>query len=285
VLASSLGAGVVEGVIIALAAVGFTVIYDATGVVNFANGAYMVVGANIAFELDASLHWPFVISLLAAVACGGVLGMATDRLVIAPLRNATVLMQVMALVALSQAMDGIIQHTFGSAPRSLPAFAGTVAIIGGVRWSATDVIVIAVTVVVIACVSVFLRTTRLGLAMRATASSRTGVGLVGINPLTISLLCWGLGGALTALGGVLILPQVSLTPGIGDTLTFLAFAAVVLGGFGSLPGAIAGGLILGIVQTLVDEFVASGYDPFVSLVIMVLVLMVRPTGLLRVRAA
>jgi branched-chain amino acid transport system permease protein len=280
---ASLGAGIVQGAIIAMAATGFTLIYNATGVVNFANGPMMVFGANVGFIFYATLHWPFALSAVMAVAAGAVLGAVTDRVVIAPLRQATLLMQVMSLVALALVLDSLLRLTFGAQPRNLPAFASTVATVPGLGWSPTDLIVMGVTLVVTTLLALFLRRTKAGLAMRATASNHVGVGLIGINPRNVALLSWTLGGGLTALAGILILPQVALVPGVGATLTFLGFAAVVLGGFGSLPGAVLGGLLIGVVDALVGHFIAAGYEPFVSLAIMMLVLAIRPAGLLGVR--
>jgi branched-chain amino acid transport system permease protein len=280
VVLASVGSGIVQGAIIALMALGFTVIFQATAVVNFANGPMMVLGANFGFEAYVHLHWPFALAVGLSMVAGALIGIGADILVIGPLRRADLLMQVMALVALSLVLNGVVQHAFGATPRTLPAFAPTVAAVKYVRWSVTDVIILGVTAIAVCAITVFNNRTAAGLAMRATASDREGAELVGISPTRVALLAWAAGGALTALAGTLVLPQTALVPGIGDTYTFLAFAAVVLGGFGSVPGAVIGGLTIGVADALVSQFIASGYEPLVSLVIMAAILVVRPSGLL-----
>jgi branched-chain amino acid transport system permease protein len=121
--------------------------------------------------------------------------------------------------------------------------------------------------------------TPLGLLFRATADNALGASLLGVNPRRIAAASWLIGGGVTALGGILIFTKIVLVPSIGTTLTFNAFAAVVLGGFGSISGAILGGVLLGLAQAAVASTIGAGFEPLVSLIVMIAILRLRPTGL------
>jgi len=141
-----------------------------------------------------------------------------------------------------------------------------------------------VSVVLVAVLTVFLRGTSIGLQMRMVASNPAGAVVTGVNPARMSTLAWSIGGALAALSGALIFPTYLLAPGLGQQYTFDSFAAVVLGGFGSLPGAVIGGLVIGVVQSLIASTIGASYGAFVSLGVMLVILLARPVGLLGARA-
>lgn len=279
-----LGSGIVEGFVIALVAIGFTIIYNATRVVNFANGQFMSAGAYVGWAITVGLHWSYAIAIPAGVLTGALAGVVSDRVVIAPLRRATLLTQVMALLALSNVLDGTFVHLFGPETKSLPPYASWAGIVPGLNWSSTDLVIIATTIGVVGALVTFLYATEAGTRVRATADNPVGASIVGINPAWVALQAWALGGAISALGGLLILPKLVLEPTIGPDLTFVAFAGVVLGGFGSLSGAVIGGLLIGVAQAAVSGLLSAGYEPLVSLAVMLLVLTVRPSGLIGERA-
>ena len=278
---SALGGGVVSGLVIAMAAVSFTVIYNATGVVNYANGQFILLGGYLSWYFEVSLGLPFLVSVPLILLVSAILGALVDGLVIGPLRDSTLLVQVTALVAITSVLNGVYQKTFGSDPRNLPNYLGDRAIVPGVNWSATDIAIMVVTVVLIGGIVAFLYGTRAGSYARATADNRMAAGLVGIDPRRVATLAWGVGGAVAALAGVLLLPKQLLVPGSGLSLTLLAFGAVVLGGFGSLTGAVVGGLIIGLADAVVAQTIGGGWDSLVVLVLMLVILSARPTGLLR----
>lgn len=279
-----LGSGIVQGLAIALVAAGFTIIYNATKVVNFANGQLMVLGGYVGWFLYSSHQMPFLVAVVGAIASGMLLGIFSDRLVIGPLRNATLLTQVIALLALTRVLDALYIQIFGAEAKSFPPYAQTLALVPGFNWSQMDLIIMATCIVVAGLLFLFLYKTNLGTYIRATADNPVGASLVGINPRTIALAAWGIGGGLAALSGVLLIPKYLLTPSIGPNLTFDAFAAVIIGGFGSLSGAIVGALAIGVGEALVAGYFAAGYEPLVSLAVMLAVLTIRPTGLIGERA-
>jgi len=279
-----LGSGIIQGLAIALVAAGFTIIYNATKVVNFANGQLMVLGGYVGWFLYSSHRLPFLVAAVGAIVSGVLLGIFSDRIVIGPLRNATLLTQVIALLALTRVLDALYIQIFGAEAKSFPPYAQTLALVPGFNWSQMDLIIMATCIIVAGLLFLFLYRTKLGTYMRATADNPVGASLVGINPRTIALAAWSIGGGLAALSGVLLIPKYLLTPNIGPNLTFDAFAAVIIGGFGSLSGAIVGALAVGVGEALVAGYFAAGYEPLVSLAVMLAVLTIRPTGLVGGRA-
>jgi branched-chain amino acid transport system permease protein len=280
VLTLALGSGIVQGCAIALVAVGFTVIFNATRVINFANPPMMLAGGYASWQIHTELGQPFVLAVAAGLLAGVLVGAVIELVVLRLVARADLLAQVIALVAFTTACTAAVQRVFGTEPRSLDAYAGTDQLVGGLNWSATDLVIIVVSAATIAALTVVIYHSQLGLTIRATASDVVGASLAGINPRRVALGAWMAGGALAALAGLLIFPTILLTPTSGFTLTFTAFAAVVLGGIGNYPGAIVGGLLIGVANALVDAYLAAGYEPLVSLGVMLVVLTLRPTGLL-----
>jgi branched-chain amino acid transport system permease protein len=275
-----IGSALVQGFALILVATGFTVVYRATGVLNFATGEQLVLGGYAGYLLYDDAHVPFVLTVLLVILIGAFAGAIIDRIILGAVPRASVLTQVIVLLALSQALDAAYLEVFGPEPTNSVPYASTRAIVPGLNLSTLDLIVIGTSAVSLLALYLFLYTTSMGMWMRATASNRAGAGLVGINPRLISTVSWVIGGALTALAGCMILPKYVLTPTAGTTFTFSAFAAVTLGGFGSVIGAAVGSLLISLVDAVVGAELASGYEPLVALVTMLVVLALLPTGII-----
>lgn len=275
-----IGSALVQGFALVLVATGFTIVYRATGVLNFATGEQLVLGGYAGYLLYDDEHVPFVAVVVLVIVIGALGGALVDRVVLGPVAGASVLTKVIVLLALSQALDAAYLEIFGSQPTNSIPYASTHAIVPGLNLSALDLIVIGTSAASLVALYLFLYATSLGMRMRATASNRAGATLVGINPRFISTISWVVGGALTALAGCLILPKYVLDPTAGTTFTFSAFAAVTLGGFGSVIGAAVGGLLISLVDAVVGSVFASGYEPLVALITMLVVLAVAPTGII-----
>jgi branched-chain amino acid transport system permease protein len=278
-----LGSGILNGLVLALVAVGFTVIFNSTGIVNFANGEFMVVGAYVAYTVSVTHGLAYYWAAVVGVAAGALMGLVTDRLVIGPVRRANLLVQILALLALSDVVDGALQQIYGGSAEIIPPYASTRKLVPKLDWSKFSLIIIVVTIIVLAAIFILVNKTSFGVSLRAVSDNSTGASLVGADPAKLASASWAIGGGAAALAGLLIIPTGSLEPTAGSTLTFLAFGAVVLGGFGSLTGALVGGLIIGILQAIVVGTISDGYGPFVSLAAMIIVLTVRPQGLLGAR--
>lgn len=284
VTASALGSGVVNGVALALVSLGFTLVYRATRVVNFANGVQMVLGGYVAWRLSTAAALPVWLGILLAVVAGAASGLIVDRIALRPLRNATLVSQVIVLLAVTQVASALFLAFFGPEAKTMKPYAGRSPIVPGLNWTQMDIVMMVVSLVLVAVLTLVLRRTSVGLRMRMVADNQEGAVVSGVDPGRLSTLAWCVGGALAALSGALIFPTFLLSPGLGQQYTFDSFAAVVLGGFGSLPGAVVGGLLIGVVQSLIASAVGATYGAFVSLGVMVVVLLARPSGLLGARA-
>jgi branched-chain amino acid transport system permease protein len=197
-----------------------------------------------------------------------------------PLQSASLLAQVIVLLAVTEVASAAFLQVFGPDAKAMDRYASRSPLVGALGWSGMDVVLMVVVAVLVIGLTFLLRRTTEGLRMRMVASNRRGALVVGVNPARVSAVAWTIGGGLAALSGALIFPTYLLIPTLGQQYTFDSFAAVVLGGFGSLPGAVLGGLLIGVVQAVVAEVFGAQYGAFVSLAVMLVVLLVRPSGLL-----
>ena len=276
----SIGAGIVTGASLGLVAVGFTVVYRGTKVINFASGAQLLLGGYIGWELSTRSHLPYLLTTVIVVLAGGLSGLIAEGIGVAVVRQSSQLVQVINLFAVSEAASALYLTLWGPSTESMRTYAGAGPIVGGVGWSAMDLILLGVTLAVVFGLAALLRFTNFGLAMRCMASNPSGAAIVGLNPRLLSGAAWFVGGAITALSGMLIFPTELLDPSLGQSYLFDAFAAVALGGLGSLPGGLLGGLILGVAQAVVGSTLGGNYTDFVSVVVLGAVILVRPVGLL-----
>jgi branched-chain amino acid transport system permease protein len=271
--------GLASGGMYALVALGFVLVFKATGVFNFAQGELMMVGAYVYLSVTqlAGAHWAF--GLLGAVAVGFGLGAVVERLVLRPLAGQPTLAIVMATVGLGLILKGAAGLAFGPDQRQLaellprkPVFLGDILIPGGVFW--TFVVSLAI---VLACLAYF-RFTRGGVAMRAAASSQANAYAVGINVPMISAATWGLAASTGALAGVLLAALNSLTPHLGD-LALAVLAVLIVGGLDSLAGVIVGGLAIGWLQAMTGAYLGGSWREVMPYIVVLVVLLVRPHGL------
>lgn len=279
----ALGSGIVSGFGLALISFGFAVIYRGVKVINFAAGPMVVIGGYLTWWIVSTQGLSVWVALAAVVAAGCVGGYVTSVL-IGPLARATLLQQVMLLVGLSYLLTGVLSLAFGSTAENVPgAFPGTSAL-PGLALTQQDLFIIGGVVVILALAFTVLYKTPVGLQFRAAASHAVGAQLMGINPRRVAILAWVGGTVISMVGGWLYLPNFVVSPDIGQQYLFQAFAAAVIGGFGSLTGAVVGGLVLGIGSALVAQGISAAYTAVVPFVVMVVVLSLLPKGLTGERA-
>jgi len=275
--------GVAIGCVYSLVALGFVLIYKATGVLNFAQGELMMVGAYIYFSLVTSLDMSPLLAFSATLVLAGLLGALVERLVLHPLVDEppfTLVMVTIGLATLLRAVTGMIwSHDTFAFPSPVPEGAVHV---GQVAVPLVDVWTMAVTVVLSLLLFLFFHYTRLGTAMRAVAQNRYAAQLMGISVDRIFTLTWALAASLGAIGGMLLADISFLHTNMGF-IGLRAFPAVVLGGMESIPGALLGGLIIGLIESLagvyLDPILGGGTHQVLAFVILLVVLMLRPTGL------
>ncbi len=279
--------GIRFGLLIAMAAVGLSLIFGTTGLVNFAHGELVAIGAVIAWFLNVDAGIPLIPATVAAIALGAVVGAINELGLWRPLRNrGTGLVAMLVIsIGLSLALRYVLQIVFGGRARAYVSFQGQSATSYGViRITDKDLFSIALSLAVLILVALMLQKTKVGKAMRAVADNRDLASSSGINVDRVILFVWMLGGALATLGGVLFGLSDQVSWDMGFQLLLLMFAGVVLGGLGTAYGALVGSLIVGIfvqVSTIVipDETKYVG-----GLLLLIVILVVRPSGILGARA-
>lgn len=275
--------GLISGSILALGAIGLTLIYGILNFANFAHGDLMALGAYLALFFTVSLGLPMWLAFLLAMLCTAVLGVCLDRVWFRPLRQRRARAAIMAMSSLGLALilQNLIRMLWGPQVQYYSRtihFPFTVPVLQ-VRLNAQQVLIFAIALGLVILVSLFLQRTKLGKAMRATSDNFNLALVSGIDTERVVVWTWLLGAALAAAGGTLLGMSVRLQPIMGWDLLLPIFAATILGGIGSPYGAMAGGLIIGLAEELSTPFIPTEYKTAVSLVLLVLVLLVRPRGL------
>ena len=272
--------GMALGSIYALIALGFVIIYKATEVINFAQGELMVWGAFIALTLTTSLGLPLWSSLLLSLFLMALFGILLEVLAIRPLVGKHIFSIVMATIGLSfvlRHLAGII-WSYDNFPFPSVFPLQSLPVMGLTTISSSHLGVIFSSFVLMALLYLFFRFSSLGLAMRATQQNQLGASIVGISVKRIVSLTWALAAILGAIAGILIAPAQFLNVNLGY-LGLKAFPAAVLGGFGSIPGAIVGGLIIGVSENLAGTFLATWVRDIFAYVVLLVILMIRPEGI------
>jgi branched-chain amino acid transport system permease protein len=273
--------GIAVGAVYSLSALGFTIVYNATRVTNFANGEFVMMGGLVSAFLISNLHWPVVPGVLAAIAAVTVLGVGLDKFGIQQARRKTVLSFAMITIGFSILYRGLMQVLVGRDIIFLPAFGVMPDIrVMGVYFGSQSVWLL----VVLAVVSIGLRYlfahTRIGKAMRAASQVPRAAALCGIEPTHMSALAFAMAASLGALAGALVTPIGAAFYEYGLAFGLKGFAAAVLGGFGSPLGAVIGGLLIGLLESLTAGYVASALKDAAALVVLLALLLVWPSGLL-----
>jgi branched-chain amino acid transport system permease protein len=271
--------GLTIGAIYALVALGFSLIYRTIGLVNFAQGGLLMLGAYVGAILLSEAGIPFPLAILAAFVIVGALGLAMERL-LRPLERGDLMMMVLATLGLDIVFTNSAIVLFGSEGMSVAVpVVGTPIEIAGVTMTRYSLVVIGSMIVIALGLNAFLNRTKTGLGMRAIAINRDIALVFGVNANRMNNLALGIGAGIAAAGGVLIAPILYVTPQLGASVGISGFAAAILGGLGNLPGAIVGGLAFGVFQSVVSVFLPA-YVNAIAFVIFVLVLLVRPWGIL-----
>jgi branched-chain amino acid transport system permease protein len=281
--------GLSLGAIYALIAVGYTMVYGILKLINFAHGEVFMVGAMTSVIVSAKLglkgFWGLLLVLLVAVIACAVLGYAIERLAYRPLRNRPRITPLITAIGVSLLLQYGGQRVFGSTDRVFPdvwpALSRTLSP-GGIVFSYVDVVVISLTVALMLALTYIILYTRIGLALRAVSHSFDTASLMGVNIDRVVSFTFVLGSSLAAAGGLLYaIKYLQINPLSGLTPGLKAFVAAVLGGIGSIPGAVAGGILLGLVEVMVVGYLPHGsdYKDGIAFVILIAILLVKPAGL------
>jgi branched-chain amino acid transport system permease protein len=268
--------GAVISAVYALLAVGFTLIFGVARILNLAHGAFYALGAYCVYTLTANLHVPLVIAAIIAVLLVALFGIAMERVLVRPLRK---------LPPLGVLVEQILLLIFGSEARNVPSLVESSFDFGGVLLSGQRLLAFFCSVAILGGLWLFMQHTRLGAAILAVSQDPEGARYMGIPSDRIFSIVMGLSAAIAAAAGVLVAPFQSVIPGMGLLPLVKAFAIVIVGGLGSIPGSIVGALLLGYSETIVAFKASIEWSQIVSVAAVLIVLIVRPAGFFGKRAA
>ncbi|MES9897400.1 MAG: branched-chain amino acid ABC transporter permease [Sedimenticola sp.] len=272
--------GVTVGATYALVALGFAIIYNASDVVNFAQGEFVMIGAMSAISLSAGNGLPMPIAVIGAVGITVVVGMLLQRFAIAPARGASVVTTIIITIGASIFLRGVALLVWGKDIFAMPHFSGETPIhLGQATLLPQNLWVMGVAALMVLGVHYFFNHTMPGKAILACSCNRTAAHLVGINVGLMMLIAYGLSALLGAMAGILVAPITFTSYDAGVMLGLKGFSAAILGGMGNPMGAVAGGLMLGLIESLSAGLISSGYKDAIGFIILLLVLFFRPSGL------
>ncbi|HEY0381049.1 MAG TPA: branched-chain amino acid ABC transporter permease [Candidatus Elarobacter sp.] len=288
--------GLAVGSIYALVALGFVLIYNAVGVVNFAQGEFVMLPSFVAVTFlvpaiavfGTIVHWQVPVLAVYAIVLIFMVGFALvfNRIAYHPLRDRGWMPVVISTIGVSIFLRNGVQQVWGSQPIVMPSlFAVDTISLGALRIRPQDLLIIAVTAVLIAFQFYLFERTTLGKQMRATAQDRATARLIGVRVGRIVAITFIYSAVLGAISGMLVAPLFTVTKEMGALIALKAFAASIVGGFGSIPGAIIGGLTIGVIETFGGFYVSSSYVDAIAFIILISVLLIRPQGLFGERVA
>ncbi len=276
--------GLTIGSAYALVAIGFTMVFGVLELINMANGAFYVLGGYLTLIFLTQLQWNFFLALLASMLITGGLGALMDRVALSPIRKrrASKIAALISTVGLGTAVTNFILVFFGTETKRFPDVFNLGKIrLGGIIITWMQIIIFAVTVIMMAVLSLIVYKTKLGMGMRAIAQDADAAKLMGIHTdhiitftFFIGTMCVGVAGTLVAMYYQQIDTRMAVAVGMKS------FAAAVLGGIGILPGAMLGGMLLGVIESLGINYIGSGYGNAISFVMLIVVLIIKPSGLL-----
>ncbi len=279
----SVGFGLVTASVIAVAAVGLSLQFGITNYINFAYGDFMALGAYLAWELNAGfLHWNIWVAMIGGSLLVGVFAVVVNQLVLGPFarRFEKVFYVLIVTFALSLIILSLLNSIWGADVKRFNVSSETPLHIGPFLLTVDQLIVIGIGLVLMVAIHMLLTRTRLGKSMRAMSDDTTLAMTSGIDTKLITTITWFLAGSLAGLAGtVLGITSASITPSFGETFLFVIFAAVIVGGVGSIYGAILGAVIIGLVTEMSAVFINASYKLDIAFVVLILVLLFRPSGL------
>lgn len=273
------------GSMYALIAIGYTMVYGVLRLINFAHGDIMMVGAFLAYTFMAVFDLPFPLTMLLAVTISAAFGMFMDKIAYKPLREAPRISLLITAIGISFFLENSFTVFAGGVPRAFPVpeYMENIFNVAGVTFSVASIMVPIVTLILLLGILYVLYKTKYGMAIRALSFDIKTVNLMGIDANTIISLVFGLGSALAAVGGIFwAINYPSVEPMMGVLVGLKAFAAAVVGGIGSVSGAVVGGFIIGFTEVVVIAFFPEmgGYKDAFAFVFLILVLLFKPTGIM-----
>jgi len=272
--------GLTVGAVYALVGIGFNITYNATSIINLAQGEFVVIGGLMMWFFAESLKLPFLVSVALTIFSAGIVGLLMERLTIKPLKNPDLLLMIMITIAVSIVLRGVLMFSFGKDPYVYPSFTeGEPLSIYGAIIQQQTLWVIGITGFCIILLFFFFKKTMVGKAMLACAVNPTAAKLVGINVSRMVMLSFVLSAVVGAIGGMAITPISLMEYDKGPMLAVKGFCAAIMGGLGTNRGAVLGGFIIGILESMTAGYIHSGLKDAVALIILLLILFFKPAGI------
>lgn len=271
--------GIANGGIYALIALGFTLIYNSTQIINFAQGEFVVFGGLIAYSLYSTQVIPIPVVFVLTVVIVTIIGLVFERLVIFPLRRASIITLIIATIGVSLFLKTLAMLIWGKEAVTFPHFFGETPIrFLGASILPQHLFIVFITIVIVIALQLFFRRTVTGKAMLATSINSSAAQLMGINTSRMVLYSFGLSAAIGAVGGISITPLVFMSFDMGTHLALKGFAAAILGGLTNPVGAVLGGFLLGVIESVGAGVISSGYKEVIALMILLIALLFKSTG-------
>jgi branched-chain amino acid transport system permease protein len=271
--------GLANGAILALAALGFVLIYKASGVINFAQGQFLLIGAYVVWALTVDAGWHWALAIAGAIGVAVVLGLLVERLILRPLVGEPTISVIMVTIGLAQVLGALVQIIWGTQPHPFPEFIpDDVVTIAGARTGENRLWALGLVVLALVAFAVFFQRSRYGIAMRAVADDQQAALTMGISVRRTFALAWALAGVSAVVGGILVANLIGVSGEVSN-IGLLVFPVVIVGGLDSVPGAVVGGAIIGLLTAYTGGYLGGGLDAVIPYVALVAILLVRPYGL------
>ncbi|MCE2660144.1 MAG: branched-chain amino acid ABC transporter permease [Rubrivivax sp.] len=272
--------GLAIGSVYVMIALGLTVVFGILGIAHFAHGSVSMSGGYLTFFFGGALGIGFFPAMALAMVAGAVIGLLIERLAYRPVRDAPHINAFIIALGLTMMVEGLNLLSFGADQVVIQTPYKDVYNIGGVAVAELRLAVILTAITLVGVVAVLISRTKTGKAIRAVAQNRPAAVLMGANVNRVSAIVFAVSSALGASAGALVGALLAISPGVGEGFAVKGFAVLILGGLGSIPGAIVGGLVLGISESLAAGFISSAYKDVIAFLVMIVVLLFRPEGLL-----
>jgi branched-chain amino acid transport system permease protein len=271
--------GLTVGSVYSLVALGLTFVYGILHIPNFAHGALYMMGGYVTLTMMNQAGLPYWLAIIISMIVIGLLGVLMERLVFYPLRDAPPLHDKIAAIGILLFLEAFAQFVWGADYQTMATPYGNVVNVLGLTLTMQRVLIIVSTIVIMILLYFFLKKTFIGASIIAMSQNREGANLVGINTNKVAMMTFMISGSLAALAASLASPINLVFPGMGHLVILKAFVIIILGGMGSIPGAIIGGYILGFSESLGATYISNDYKDIIAFVILVIILTVKPTGL------
>jgi branched-chain amino acid transport system permease protein len=273
--------GLTQGSLYALVAIGFVIIFGTMNLVTFAHGEVYMVGAFMGYFALTLWNLPWPVALMMGMAAGWILGVLMEKIAFRPMRNLGHMPPLLITIGMSIILKEAVMIVWGAENRPVPSLFEQTIQVGNSQISLLQLVIMGIVVLLIVGLQLLIQGTKIGRAMRATAQDHEAAQAMGVNADRVFNIAFGLASLLGGAGGVMVgIYYNAVSATMGGTAGMKGFAACIFGGLTSIPGAILGSLIIGVVENLTVQYIASGYRDIIGFLVMVAVLIVRPQGLL-----